>query len=104
MKIFCNDDNNDNNKKEPTKNGVITLFSAPNYCDVYRNKGACLKINGTNLDVSQWKHSPHPYVLPHFMNAIAVSLPFVIATVSKLLYDVLSYDENTEYFHFRFES
>ena len=24
---------------------VITVFSAPNYCDVYNNKGAILKFN-----------------------------------------------------------
>lgn len=24
---------------------VITIFSAPNYCDVYNNKGAVIKFN-----------------------------------------------------------
>jgi len=24
---------------------VITIFSAPNYCDVYKNKGAVIKIS-----------------------------------------------------------
>lgn len=26
---------------------VITIFSAPNYCDVYNNKGAVIKFNVT---------------------------------------------------------
>ena len=27
---------------------VITIFSAPNYCDVYKNKGAVIKFSVTN--------------------------------------------------------
>lgn len=32
----------DGNDKFPS---VITVFSAPNYCDVYKNKGAVIKIS-----------------------------------------------------------
>lgn len=28
---------------------VITVFSAPNYCDVYKNKGAVIKFSVCNL-------------------------------------------------------
>jgi len=30
---------------------VITVFSAPNYCDVYNNKGAIVKFNNNALNI-----------------------------------------------------
>lgn len=38
---------------------VITIFSAPNYCDVYNNKGAIIKFevisyNHFNLNIEQY--------------------------------------------------
>ena len=31
---------------------VITIFSAPNYCDVYNNKAAVIKLEVSNLKVN----------------------------------------------------
>jgi len=30
---------------------VITIFSAPNYCDVYNNKGAIIKFKNNSLNI-----------------------------------------------------
>mmetsp|Transcript_11478 Transcript_11478/g.42852 ORF Transcript_11478/g.42852 Transcript_11478/m.42852 type:complete len:993 (-) Transcript_11478:453-3431(-) len=38
---------------------LITIFSAPNYCDRYGNRGAILRI-GENVTVEQYEASPHP--------------------------------------------
>ncbi|KAL8270594.1 hypothetical protein Esti_005493 [Eimeria stiedai] len=35
---------------------VITIFSAPNYCDVYNNKGAVLKFENNTLNIQQFNY------------------------------------------------
>jgi len=66
-------------KKFPS---VITVFSAPNYLDVYHNRGAILKYANRNITIRQYHARPHPYWLPNFMDAFTWSLPFVGAKSS----------------------
>jgi serine/threonine-protein phosphatase 5 len=40
----------DNGYEEEASGRVITIFSAPNYCDQMNNKGAILKFHGSNLN------------------------------------------------------
>jgi serine/threonine-protein phosphatase 2B catalytic subunit len=63
---------------------VITIFSAPNYCDMYRNQSAFLKMDDDHYEFFQLNWVDHPYYLPKFMDGFTYSLPFILENLSKL--------------------
>ncbi|XP_055354934.1 serine/threonine-protein phosphatase 2B catalytic subunit gamma isoform-like isoform X2 [Paramacrobiotus metropolitanus] len=69
---------------------LITVFSAPNYLDVYQNKAAILKYEQGKMNIRQFKNQEHPYWLPNFMDVFVWSFPFVAEKVTDLLLALLS--------------
>mmetsp|Transcript_44960 Transcript_44960/g.102567 ORF Transcript_44960/g.102567 Transcript_44960/m.102567 type:complete len:264 (+) Transcript_44960:765-1556(+) len=75
---------------------VTTIFSAPNYCDVYNNMGAILKVENQTFNVCQFNYTEHPYHLPNFMDVFSWSIPFVAEKVIDILYHVMHMDGDSE--------
>lgn len=67
---------------------VITVFSAPNYCDVYGNKGAVIKFENNTLNIQQYTSTKHPYHLQNFMDVFTWSIPYVCSKVIEMILSI----------------
>ena len=68
---------------------IITIFSAPNYCDVYGNKAAIMIVKNNMINIQQYNYSPHPFILPDFTNVFSWSIPFVSEKISEMLLQII---------------
>jgi serine/threonine-protein phosphatase 2B catalytic subunit len=65
---------------------VMTVFSAPNYCGTYSNKGAVIVLENDNkLTIKQYRNVEHPYHLPKNMDLFGFSIPYLAEQVSNML-------------------
>ena len=65
---------------------VMTVFSAPNYCGTYSNKGAVIVLENDNkLTIKQYRNVDHPYHLPRNMDLFGFSIPYLAEQISGML-------------------
>jgi len=64
---------------------VLTIFSAPNYCGDYGNRGAFLLIMPDRFEVQQMHDSPHPFYLPDFVDGISLTIPLLLQHIVEVL-------------------
>jgi serine/threonine-protein phosphatase 2B catalytic subunit len=64
---------------------VVTIFSAPNYCGTYDNKGAYFLLDHGMVRMKTFNETLAPYRLPPGYNAFNWSVPFMADNVLKLL-------------------
>jgi serine/threonine-protein phosphatase 2B catalytic subunit len=64
---------------------VITVFSAPNYCGTYHNKGAVILIQEAKMNIKQYKDVDHPFHLPGQIDLFSWSMPFLIDKVTEIV-------------------
>lgn len=68
---------------------VITIFSAPNYCGTYNNRGAVLILKNSNISMKQFTAVDAPYSLPDGLNLFSWSFPFLSEKVTMMLNGIL---------------
>lgn len=64
---------------------VITVFSAPNYCGSYKNKGAVILIENDKMNIKQYKDVEQPFTLPNGLDLFSWSLPFLADKIGDMM-------------------
>lgn len=63
---------------------VLTVFSAPNYCDSYRNKAVAAVIKGDEIEIKAFKQVSHPFILENYMNVFDCTLPLITSNITQI--------------------
>lgn len=69
---------------------VITVFSAPNYCGSYKNKGAVILIEDQKMNIKQYKDVAQPFNLPQGMDLFSWSLPFLADKLGEMMENIMN--------------
>eukprot|EP01107_Rhizomastix_libera_P016498 TRINITY_DN6915_c0_g1_i1.p1 TRINITY_DN6915_c0_g1~~TRINITY_DN6915_c0_g1_i1.p1 ORF type:complete len:551 (+),score=120.39 TRINITY_DN6915_c0_g1_i1:26-1654(+) len=67
----------------------VTIFSAPNYCDLYENQAAVMVINEQTYQYRQFRAVHHPFFLPDFIDAFSFSVPFLMENLVMMLSEMV---------------
>jgi serine/threonine-protein phosphatase 2B catalytic subunit len=68
---------------------VITVFSAPNYCGSYKNKGAVILIENDKMNIKQYKDVDQPFILPNNLDLFSWSLPFLADKIGEMMDNIM---------------
>ncbi|KAK6090708.1 hypothetical protein P3W45_000431 [Vairimorpha bombi] len=74
---------------------LITLFSAPNYCDEYKNKGSFLYFDGTSMNIRTYEEVTHPKLLLNNLDGVNWTFPFISEKISEFYISLLQVLNNT---------
>ncbi|XP_055356477.1 protein phosphatase 3 catalytic subunit alpha-like [Paramacrobiotus metropolitanus] len=69
---------------------LISIFSAPNYMDAFKNKAAVLNYADGKIHIRQFNSVEHPFWLPNFADAFTWSYPYIVRKVREIILVVLS--------------
>lgn len=73
---------------EPT---VVSVFTAPNYCDFYGNSAAVVDYDMGIKSILQFSAVKHPFVLPASTNGLTWSVPLVSEKIIDLLVSLIDF-------------
>ena len=73
---------------------VITVFSAPNYCGSYNNKGAVIVIENERMNIKQYKDVDHPFHLPGDIDLFTWSMPFLAEKITDMLFNIIGTNDS----------
>lgn len=78
---------------------VITVFSAPNYCGSYNNKGAVLMLNNNAIKLKTFSDEQRHFCLAPGHDLFSLSIPIIKSSVSEMFLNLINqctrYDLNT---------
>lgn len=67
----------------------VTIFSAPNYCDMYNNRAAVMEITSKTYRYLQFSAQLHPFSLPDFVDPFSYSVPFLMENLVMMLSEMV---------------
>lgn len=69
---------------------VVTIFSAPNYCGSYDNRGAFFLLDHGVVQMNQFNETEAPYKLPQGLDVFSWSTPFIADRIVNMFYNIVS--------------